>query len=209
MFLLSTVCSMLNLQKQSKTRCVSIEEQLVWLIMSAMERSEADPIQTDADESQSPTHWLWVHISSQLIYFVLFQFASFPNIVISLHDKVKCAYGFSWWMLDEFWFFLSWLYVIYVRAEIISCGRFYNLFRVAYNAIHCQIFCQSSVCMTFCIRKENPLLCQIAQKRLTALDKWHLHVRRISFTYKMYCLQIFSFHRHLVSFTKESSIGAH
>lgn len=80
---------MLNLQKQSKTRCISIEEQLVWLIMSAMERSEADPTQTtDADEAQSPTHWLWVHISSQLIYFVLFQFASFPNIVNSLHDKV-------------------------------------------------------------------------------------------------------------------------
>lgn len=90
---------MLNLQKQSKTRCVSIEEQLVWLIMSAMERSEADPIQTtDADEAQSPTHWLWVHISSQLIYFVLFQFASFPNIVVSLHDKVNYAYRVFGWI---------------------------------------------------------------------------------------------------------------
>lgn len=58
--------------------------------MSAMERSELETVQGgDVDESQSSTHWLWVHISSQLIYFVLFQFASFPNIVVSLHDKVN------------------------------------------------------------------------------------------------------------------------
>lgn len=87
------VCSMLNLQKQCKIRCIAIEEQLVWLVMSAMERSELEPVQGgDLDESQSSTHWLWVHISSQLIYFVLFQFASFPNIVVSLHDKVIFYY---------------------------------------------------------------------------------------------------------------------
>lgn len=58
--------------------------------MSAMERSEQEPtINGDGDETQSAIHWLWVHISSQLIYFVLFQFASFPNIVVALHDKVK------------------------------------------------------------------------------------------------------------------------
>lgn len=83
------VCSMLNLQKQCKVRCISIEEQLVWLVMSAMERSELEPPSaSDYDETLSATHWLWVHISSQLIYFVLFQFASFPNIVVSLHDKL-------------------------------------------------------------------------------------------------------------------------
>lgn len=84
------VCSMLNLQKQHKQRCIAIEEQLVWLVMSAMERSEQEPPQmNDTDESQSFIHWLWVHISSQLIYFVLFQFASFPNIVTSLQEKVS------------------------------------------------------------------------------------------------------------------------
>lgn len=83
------VCSMLNLQKQCKVRCIAIEEQLVWLVMSAMERSEQEPPPTnDFDETTSATHWLWVHISSQLIYFVLFQFASFPNIVVALHDKL-------------------------------------------------------------------------------------------------------------------------
>lgn len=82
--------SMLNLQKQCKTRVVAIEEQLVWLIISAMERAELDPVADgDQDDSQCPTHWLWVHISSQLIYFVLFQFASFPNIVQALHSKVS------------------------------------------------------------------------------------------------------------------------
>lgn len=82
------VCSMLNLQKQCKVRCVAIEEQLVWLVILAMERSELEPANGGDDDTLNSTHWLWVHISSQLIYFVLFQFATFPNIVVSLHDKV-------------------------------------------------------------------------------------------------------------------------
>lgn len=58
---------------------MALEEQLVALVVIAMERSETE----NAD-----CHWLWLHLSSQLIYFVLFQFASFPNIVMALHDKV-------------------------------------------------------------------------------------------------------------------------
>lgn len=89
------VCSMLNLQKQHKQRCIAIEEQLVWLVMSAMERSEQEPPKiNDSDDAQSSIHWLWVHISSQLIYFVLFQFASFPNIVTTLHEKVRFVFYF-------------------------------------------------------------------------------------------------------------------
>lgn len=57
--------------------------------MSAMERSEQEQtLAADTDDSMSTIHWLWVHISSQLIYFVLFQFASFPDIVTTLHDKL-------------------------------------------------------------------------------------------------------------------------
>lgn len=83
------VCSMLNLQKQHKQRCGAVEEQLVWLIMSAMERSEQEVVKNgDSDDNFSNIHWLWVHISSQLIYFVLLQFANFPNIVTTLHDMV-------------------------------------------------------------------------------------------------------------------------
>lgn len=102
------VCSMLNLQKQCKVRCSAIEEQLVWLVMSAMERSELEPAATaDTDESLSPIHWLWMHISSQLIYFVLFQFASFPNIVVALHDKlagrdIRQGRDYLMWALLQF-----------------------------------------------------------------------------------------------------------
>lgn len=84
------ICSMLSIQKQNKQRCIAVEEQLVWLIMSAMERSEKEPLDNgENDETFSSIHWLWVHISSQLIYFVLLQFASFPNIVTTLHDRVN------------------------------------------------------------------------------------------------------------------------
>ncbi|GFG29793.1 hypothetical protein Cfor_03295 [Coptotermes formosanus] len=78
------VCSMLGLQKQHKQRCVALEEQLVELVILAMERSETE---AETDEI-SNSHWLWLHLSSQLIYFVLFQFATFPNIVMALHDKL-------------------------------------------------------------------------------------------------------------------------
>ncbi|XP_059618578.1 mediator of RNA polymerase II transcription subunit 23 [Phlebotomus argentipes] len=91
------VCSILNLQKQHKQRCVALEEQLVWLVISAMERSEQETASTvfqtpdaagQCDDKMSSVHWLWLHLSSQLIYFVLFQFANFPTIVMALHDKL-------------------------------------------------------------------------------------------------------------------------
>ncbi|CAG9138091.1 unnamed protein product [Plutella xylostella] len=78
------VCSMLGLQKQHKQRCVALEEQLVELMIIAMEKSEQE---TETDEMFS-THWCWLHLSSQVIYLILFGFASFPNIVICLHSKL-------------------------------------------------------------------------------------------------------------------------
>ena len=69
---------------QEKRRCEVLEEQLVDLVVSAMEHSENSDSSTDPDLS----HLLWQHLSSQLIYFVLFQFASFPHMVVSLYDKV-------------------------------------------------------------------------------------------------------------------------
>lgn len=79
------VGSMLGLNKQEKRRCEVLEEQLVDLVVSAMEHSENSDSSTDPDLS----HLLWQHLSSQLIYFVLFQFASFPHMVVSLYDKLK------------------------------------------------------------------------------------------------------------------------
>lgn len=71
---------MLNLSKNQRTSNVQLEQNLTHLIIAAMERSETN---ANYDESFTiPQHWL--HLSSQLIYFVLFQFATFSNIVISL-----------------------------------------------------------------------------------------------------------------------------
>lgn len=78
-----------------------MEEQLVELVVIAMERSESElppnpanfpggnTSSSENSDDQSHCHWLWLHLSSQLIYFQLFQHASFPNIVIALHDKVN------------------------------------------------------------------------------------------------------------------------
>lgn len=62
-----------------------LEEQLVELIIRSMERSDKE-VSEGVDPEEN--HWLWLHISSQLIYFILFQFAVFPSIVNALHDKV-------------------------------------------------------------------------------------------------------------------------
>ncbi|XP_017776006.1 PREDICTED: mediator of RNA polymerase II transcription subunit 23 [Nicrophorus vespilloides] len=72
------VCGMLGL-KQHKQHCAALEEQLVDLVVLAMEKSEQEGVDTQG---------LWLHLSSQVIYFVLFQFSSFPNIVLALHDRL-------------------------------------------------------------------------------------------------------------------------
>lgn len=80
------VCSMLSLNKQVKLRCSVLEEQLVNLVVVAMERSEEeDPTETALEGIDQ----LWQHLSSQLIFFVLFQFASFPHMVLVLYEKLK------------------------------------------------------------------------------------------------------------------------
>ncbi|KAM5229165.1 mediator of RNA polymerase II transcription subunit 23 isoform 5-T5 [Ctenodactylus gundi] len=78
------VCNMLGLNKQHKQRCPVLEDQLVDLVVYAMERSETEEKFDDGGTNQL----LWQHLSSQLIFFVLFQFASFPHMVLSLHQKL-------------------------------------------------------------------------------------------------------------------------
>ncbi|XP_070556294.1 mediator of RNA polymerase II transcription subunit 23-like isoform X2 [Ptychodera flava] len=80
------VCSMLGLNKQQKQRCPVLEEQLVDLVLVAMERTESEEGSTDGGAA---SQLLWQHLSSQLIFFVLFQFASFPHMVLSLHEKLS------------------------------------------------------------------------------------------------------------------------
>ena len=72
--------------QQQKERCKILEEELVDLVVIAMERSEKED---GNPELQVATETLWQHLSSQIIIFVLFQFASFPHMVKSLHEKVR------------------------------------------------------------------------------------------------------------------------
>ena len=76
-----------------------LEDQIVDLIIIAMERSEemADNEDDDAaaadnadDAYNTSCLQLWQHLSSQLIFFVLFQFSSFPHMVNALYEKVIC-----------------------------------------------------------------------------------------------------------------------
>lgn len=182
------VCSMLNLQKAHKQRCSAVEEQLVWLIMSAMERSEQEMVKCgDADETFSNIHWLWVHISSQLIYFVLLQFASFPNIVTTLHDRVSvcfyenrsssietmnsitilaCGERVSSWTWLPHVGFAS----IHFRQHSKKSGEFEGVLiqRVAcydsFPLCSCRILCQCWACMTCCIQKRNRCQCRTVRK---------------------------------------------
>ncbi|KAG1666788.1 Mediator of RNA polymerase II transcription subunit 23 [Nymphon striatum] len=81
------VCSMLGLNKKTKIRCPALEEQLVELVTIAMEKSETEN-ESQWDDGTS-SHLMWQHLSSQLIFFVLFQFAKFPHMVMLLHSKLS------------------------------------------------------------------------------------------------------------------------
>lgn len=90
---------MLNLQKQQKQRCNTLEDQLVNLILSAMEMTESNENTAGSnfnvcEEQITQNEWMWLHLSSQLIYFVLFHFVSFTHIVLALYDKVCLLFSF-------------------------------------------------------------------------------------------------------------------
>ncbi|KXJ29451.1 Mediator of RNA polymerase II transcription subunit 23 [Exaiptasia diaphana] len=79
------VCTLLGLNKQQKQRCPALEDLLVDLIVIAMEKTENKPVEMGVSGCQL----LWHHLSSHLIFFVLFQFASFPHMVTQLYDKLS------------------------------------------------------------------------------------------------------------------------
>ena len=83
------VCSMLGLNTKTKLRSPILEEQIVELILTAMDRSESEAEVPNLSEHGShPTLFLWQHLSSLVIYFVLFHYASFPHMVMNLHSKL-------------------------------------------------------------------------------------------------------------------------
>ena len=84
------ICAMLNLSNKLKQRCPVLENQLVELIMTAMERSENEPDLSDVlDHGSNQTLFLWQHISCHLIYFVLFNHISFSHMVLNLRDQLS------------------------------------------------------------------------------------------------------------------------
>lgn len=82
------VCSMLGLNTKSKQRSPILEEQIVELILTAMDRSETETDANLSEHASHPTLFLWQHLSSLVIYFVLFHYASFPHVVMNLHTKL-------------------------------------------------------------------------------------------------------------------------
>nr|XP_022905695.1 mediator of RNA polymerase II transcription subunit 23 isoform X1 [Onthophagus taurus] len=76
------VCGMLGLQKQHRQHCAALEEQIIELVILAMDKSENDV-------NDNISQGLWLHLSSQLIYFILFYFANFQNIVLALVDRLQ------------------------------------------------------------------------------------------------------------------------
>lgn len=65
-----------------------LEEQLVDLVVQAMEKSE---LENDLIDENATSLLTWQHLSSQLIYFVVVHFASFAHMVTALNEKVKFA----------------------------------------------------------------------------------------------------------------------
>ena len=85
-------------------RCQVLETQLVDLVLAALQRSEEEASNDNGvggavagtPDSVNPIQLYWQHLSAQLIFFVLYQFASFPHIVNALIDKVRCGRCFFW-----------------------------------------------------------------------------------------------------------------
>ncbi|XP_037090079.1 mediator of RNA polymerase II transcription subunit 23-like isoform X3 [Pollicipes pollicipes] len=102
------VCSVLGLQKQQKQRCPSLEDILVDLIVTSMEQME----NCNTDDFRERAAQLWQHISAQLIYFVVFYFADFAQLMIKLRKKLK---GRRW---DNSRDHLMWILLHYISGSI-------------------------------------------------------------------------------------------
>ena len=78
----------LGLQKPRKEavtpsgRCVPLEQQLVLLLLDAMQLAEDSP-------QSEVLPYFFRNIASDLIYFVLFQFVSFPHVITDLADQLE------------------------------------------------------------------------------------------------------------------------
>ena len=90
------VNSVLGVQKPRKDPATGVsppqrypllEEQLVTLFYQAME--EAEESLKDNSELDPNLSLLWWNLSSELIFFLLYQFVTFPTFVDAIHEKLK------------------------------------------------------------------------------------------------------------------------
>lgn len=77
---------MLSLTSKAKSRCPILEEQLISLIVMAMEKSESEQLTADGTDSASQTLCLWQILSCHLITFIILNHISFPQLVRTLTD---------------------------------------------------------------------------------------------------------------------------
>lgn len=52
-----------------------------------MEKVESEPLPT-AEEEGTINYWPWLHVSAQLIHYIVFQYVSFPNFVTAIQERV-------------------------------------------------------------------------------------------------------------------------
>lgn len=82
------VFHVLGIQKQQKQPCKQLESELVELIIYTMEQSNTEDNFDESDDVYPTNKLQWQHLASQMIYFIIFEFISFPKMVESLHQKL-------------------------------------------------------------------------------------------------------------------------
>nr|XP_009858310.1 mediator of RNA polymerase II transcription subunit 23-like isoform X1 [Ciona intestinalis] len=79
------VLQVLGMQKHQKQRCEALEMGLVDLMFSTVKKCST------FEDKSNIQHLMWQHVACQVIYFVLYQLASFPHIVEDLHTKLAAS----------------------------------------------------------------------------------------------------------------------
>ena len=127
MFLLF-ITSVMGVQKPRKDSPINhyplLEEQLVHLFIKSMDEAEeafkqsAEPEKYFPDSNMS---LLWWNLSSELIFFLLFQFLTFPTFVENIHQNLMERSHIS---MKEGRDFLMWALLQFISGSI---GNYLNI----------------------------------------------------------------------------------
>ncbi|XP_058805221.1 mediator of RNA polymerase II transcription subunit 23-like isoform X2 [Phymastichus coffea] len=128
------VCTMLAIQNKQNTKCEALEEQLVDLVIRTMEKSENEPVPIENSEGVTISHWPWLHLSSQFIFYVLSQFVNFSTFVIAIHDKLAAMPGREWKKSRDhlMWILLQFISGSIQRQPINAFSPFFKLYELLY-----------------------------------------------------------------------------